>query len=330
MIERSLLAVINDAIEGRRSLIDPLHQSALRLFNGFAEGCADLVIDLYGKTAVVNNYADPPARGERPVRTAQAALQGALPWLQAVVVKTRGSRSDEQRRGTLTLGRQLTDRIREHDIWYAIDLVLHQDCSFYLDTRNLRSWALEHLKGRTVLNAFAYTGSLGVAALGGGALRVVHLDRTKRFLDLAKASYTLNGFPIHRQDFVRADFFREAARLRRARQAFDCVFLDPPLFSSTSAGVVDQETHSTQLINKVRPLAAHGGYLVAVSNALYVSGHAYMQTLESLCSDSHLNIVELIPVPTDVIGLARVAQAPPITDPAPFNHSTKIAILRVQ
>jgi 23S rRNA (cytosine1962-C5)-methyltransferase len=182
----------------------------------------------------------------------------------------------------------------------------------------------------SVLNAFAYTGSLGVAALGGGARRAVHLDRNRRFLDLAQASYALNGFPIQRGDFVTADFFRESARLRRRKEVFDCVFLDPPFFSSSPSGVVDQAREGTRLINKVRPLVARAGYLVAINNALFVSGASYIRDLESLCRDGYLEMQELIPVPEDFIGWNRGEQPAWITDPAPFNHSTKIAILKVR
>jgi 23S rRNA (cytosine1962-C5)-methyltransferase len=185
------------------------------------------------------------------------------------------------------------------------------------------------MNGKSVLNAFAYTGSLGVAATGAGARRVLQLDRAQRFLDLARASYSLNRFPVRARDFVRADFFREAGRLRRLRRTFDCVFLDPPFFSSTTAGVVDQESQTARLINKVRPLVTSGGYLVAVNNALYVSGAAFMRVLESLCADRHLEIVELIPVPADFTGMSPAHLAAPITDPTPFNHSTKIAVLMV-
>jgi 23S rRNA (cytosine1962-C5)-methyltransferase len=71
-----------------------------------------------------------------------------------------------------------------------------------------------------------------------------------------------------------------------------------------------------------------GGILVAVNNALYVSGKDYMRTLEALCADGYLKIKETIPVPEDCVGYRRVGA--PITDPSPFNHSTKIAILEVK
>lgn len=330
MIQGSLVSLLSESIARRQPLIDPEHRSALRLFNGFTEGCGDLVIDVYGDTAVIHNYADPPTEGQSLVHLAREACLAALPWIRAELIKTRKSSLVREQRGILAFGTQLTRQICENGLWYAVDLALHQDCSFYLDTRNLRQWAQHHLHGKTVLNCFAYTGSLGVAALGGGARQVVQLDRTARFLDLAKASCALNGLPVHERDFVRADFFREAGHLRRAHEAFDCVFLDPPFFAASPAGVVDQETQIARLINKVRPLVQHGGFLVAINNALYVSGREYMQTLEALCSEGYLEIVQLIPVPADYIGYAPGQQTPSITDPSPFNHSTKIAILRVR
>jgi 23S rRNA (cytosine1962-C5)-methyltransferase len=175
---------------------------------------------------------------------------------------------------------------------------------------------------------FAYTGSLGVAARAGGASRVVQHDLNRQFLNLAKTSYTLNGFPIQKQDFIAENFFTVVGRLKRAGATFDCVIIDPPFFSSTSKGRVDQVNETARVINKVRPLVDDGGCLIAINNALYVSGREYMHTLEELGRDGYLQVRERIPVPQDYIGYNRVSQ--PITDPAPFNHSTKIAILNVK
>jgi 23S rRNA (cytosine1962-C5)-methyltransferase len=88
------------------------------------------------------------------------------------------------------------------------------------------------------------------------------------------------------------------------------------------------EHESGRLINKVRPLINNGGTLIAINNAIFLSGKEYMETLENICKDGYLSIRELIPVPEDFIGQNRIGK--PITDPAPFNHSTKIAILDVK
>jgi 23S rRNA (cytosine1962-C5)-methyltransferase len=322
------LELLSGALAARRRLFDADHLRAFRLFNGFTEGCPQVVIDLYGNTAVLNNYADPPGEGQPLIDAAQTYLQEQLPWLDAIVLKSRSAPSIEERNGRLIWGSHPAEKIREQRVWYAVNLTLGQDATLHLDTRHLRRWAMEHLPRKTMLNAFAYTGSLGVAAKAGEASRVVHLDRNPRFLDVAKASYRLNGYPVHAADFVEADFFRQTATFRRRDQRFDCVVLDPPFFSASTSGVVDQIHASSRLIHKVKPLVAQGGYLVAINNALFVSGAACMETLQAVCSDGYMEIVELIPVPEDFAGYLETRRGAPVTDPAPFNHSTKIAALR--
>jgi len=321
---------LEHAITARETLFDPQHQAAFRLFNGFYEGCPALVVDLFARTAVLQNYADPPTEGDAAVASAQRLVEARFPWIQAIILKTRHGLTREAKQGKVIFGENVARRVQEHGVWYAIDLLMNQDTSLYLDTRGLRKWAIENLRDKMVLNTFAYTGSLGVAARAGGAARVLHLDRNRNFLNVAKASYSLNGFPVVRADFQAGDFWQQASRLKRSGERFDCVFLDPPFFSSTSKGTVDLARNSARLVNKVRPLVNDGGYLVAVNNALFLSGRDYLETLESLCADGYLQIETLIPAPQDFTGYPGTRLVSPPVDPAPFNHATKIAILRVR
>jgi 23S rRNA (cytosine1962-C5)-methyltransferase len=330
LAQESIQALLEKALAARDALIDPGHKAAMRLFNGFLEGCPDLVVDLYARTLVLHNYARLPEEGLSMFQSAQVWLQDRLPWLQAGIVKTRNSPAAEERNGRLLFGERPDRKVEENGVWYALDLCMHQDGSLYLDTRALRLWAKEHLRGKTVLNTFAYTGSLGVAALAGGAERVVQMDLNRQFLNLAKTSYTMNGFPIHKADFLVGDFWNLVGRLKRAGERFDCVLIDPPFFSTTRQGTLDLNKDSARLINKVRPLINDGGWLVSINNALYVSGKEYLQTLEGLCADGYLKIAELIPVPEDCTGYPETRTAAPVTEPGPFNHSTKIAVLEVR
>src|SRR6185295_7120475 len=274
--------------------------------------------------------AENSEQGLASVQAAQQFLLERLPWIQAVVVKTRNSQDAQEKRGRLVYGETADRKILENGVWYAIDPMLNRDASLYLDTRNVRLWASNRLKAKSVLNTFAYTGSLGVAALAGGATRVVHLELNRRFLNVAKTSYTLNGFPINKSNFETGDFWPRVNRFKADGERFDCVFLDPPIYSATTRGVVDLAQNYTRLVNKVRPLIIHDGYLVAINNALFVSGAAYLKEIESLCADGYLAIEELIPVPVDFIGEPTAARAGSVTDPAPFNHSTKIVALKVR
>jgi 23S rRNA (cytosine1962-C5)-methyltransferase len=323
-----IIPLLEKAIAVRTSLMDARHESAFRLFNGFTEGYPDLAVDIYAGTFVIHNYANDPLQNQNIIQEVSAYLQTTLNWLHAGVLKQRNGKTQNEKRGQLIFGTKADRKIREHGIWYAVNLMMNRDASLYLDTRILRKWLIENIQGKSVLNTFAYTGSLGVAAMAGGASRVVHTDINHQFLNLAKDSYSLNGFPIHKKDFIPQDFFPVVANFKGSKQSFDCVIIDPPFFSTTSRGTVDQEAESARLINKVRPLINDGGYLIAINNAVFLSGSEYMQTLEEICKDGYLKIKELIPVPEDFTGYHQ--SGIPITDPAPFNHSTKIAILDVR
>ncbi|NTV62426.1 MAG: SAM-dependent methyltransferase [Oscillochloris sp.] len=325
----SLADLLDRAIAARASLIDERHQSAYRLFAGFAEGCPQIVIDLYATTAVLHNYATPFEDGLTLLAEAQQAITEYLPWLQSVVIKTRHTQDPEAQNGYVASGERPARRIREHGVWYAVDLTLNRDASFYLDTRGLRAWLLSHMRGLSVLNTFAYTGSLGVAALAGGARRVVQLDLSRRFLNLAKDSCTLNGLPISKADYRAGDFWPLVNQLKRAGERFDCVILDPPIFAATEHGVVDLARNYTRLINKLRPLVVSGGRLVAINNALFLSGAEYLTMLDSICHDGYVRLTERIDVPADYTGYPGTRVGAPISDPTPFNHATKIAVLEI-
>lgn len=331
-IRTTLEERLDVAFEARAALFEPRHETALRLFNGFNEGwpeLPDLVVDLYARTLVLHDYAEQPEAEREAVQQALTFYQARLPWLHAVVLKQRNAKTAEGRNGLLLSGTQPCRKVREHGVWYALDVRLNRDASFYLDTRNVRAWALQKLQGKTVLNTFAYTGSLGIAARAGGAARVVQLDLKREFLNVAKTSCTLNGFSIERRDYLAGDFWLLTSRLNRAGARFDCVFLDPPFFAATAKGVIDTENNYARLINKVRPLINDGGWLVAINNALYVSGTDFLSVLQTLSADGYLTVEELLPVPSDCTGYAneRIETVP---DPVPFNHATKIAVLRVR
>lgn len=327
----ALEATLAGALDARADLLagDARHVGAWRLLAGFYEGVPELAVDAYAGTLLVHDHAEPPAGGALVERTV-AFYREALPWLDAVVVKPRRAADPETRRGVLLAGGPPAREVREDGVRYSVDLLALRDAGLYLDTRGLRSWLRAEMAGLSVLNCFAYTGSLGVAALAGGARRVVQLDASRTVLNVAKTSYTLNGLPIRKPDFVQADFWVATARMRRDGALFDAVLLDPPFFAAAPTGTVDLAERLPALVNKVRPLVADGGRLVVVNNALFVSGRAFMDELDALSADGYMEVEALVPVPDDVAGPVATRVGAPPADPAPFGHATKIAVLRVR
>jgi 23S rRNA (cytosine1962-C5)-methyltransferase len=322
--------LLQRALEARTHLMDPAHRTALRLFAGFHEGEPDLVADLYADTLLLHNYAEPPEAGAALVGAAADFYTRAMPWIATVATKPRRAPDPAQRRGEIMSGGPPAREVREDGVRYSIDVLGMRDAGFFLDTRNLRAWARSNLAGKTVLNTFAYTGSLGVAAMAGAAARVVHLDVRRDVLNVAKTSYTLNGFPIRRADFVTGDFWVMTSRWRRSGELFDCIILDPPFFATSSTGTIDLQNEVDRLINKVRPLVADRGHLIVVNNALFHPGAAFMETLLRAGADGYTSLKERIAVPDDITGFPETLARSPTVDPAPFNHATKIAVLAVR
>ena len=84
------------------------------------------------------------------------------------------------------------------------------------------------------------------------------------------------------------------------------------------------------LVNKVRPLVRDGGRLVVVNNALFLSGRDFLDHLERLSQGGWMELEEIIPVPPDAAGYDRTGAALLPSDPAPFNHPTKIVVMKVR
>lgn len=327
----TLETTLRAALAARQHLVDARHETAFRALHGFTEGLASLAIDVFGKTIVLHDHAG-PAGAREAIDRAVAIVREAWPWVTTALWKNHRAVSAEERAGVVVLGSRgdLARRIREDGVRYALALDAQKDAGFYLDTRNLRAWLRGASEGKMVLNTFAYTGSLGVAAMAGGARRVVHVDRSRDALNLAKDSYALNGFPVNRTDFVVDDVFAQASRMRREGTLFDTVVIDPPFFSSTAGGRVDLEGGTSRLWAKLRPLVADGGALVVVHNALFVPGEAVHAELAAIAADGYATIESLVEVPADAAGYpaTRVGAYP--VDPAPWKHPTKIAVVRIR
>jgi 23S rRNA (cytosine1962-C5)-methyltransferase len=326
----SEISLIKNAIQARIRNGTPASHSALRLFNGFLEGFPDLQIDLFADTILMMNHAKDPSNLKVLLPQLQATLIETFPEIHCIVLKERYALQMDNRNGRILLGSNPADWIQENNVKYYLDLTLNQDSSFYLDTRNLRIWLSSHAKGWEVLNTFAYTGSLGIACLAGGASLVIQTDRTRRFLELAEKSLELNNLPPKNHKIQPGDFFSIASRYRQKKGTFECVIVDPPFFSTSTKGTVDLRTQYQRILNKVRPLICDNGCLIAINNSLYQSGKDYLKMLEEIGSEGFVKLEEIIPVPEEVTGYPDTIKNFSPADPAPFNHSTKIAILKIR
>ena len=124
---------------------------------------------------------------------------------------------------------------RSHRFW--ADIPHGQKTGFYLDQRDNRARLARYASGRSVLNAFAYTGSFAVSAYRSGAGRVVNVDTSAEALALARQSMVLNGLPDRDDDYVVGDVFAVLRQYRAEGRRFELIILDPPKFAYTQSKV---------------------------------------------------------------------------------------------
>ena len=80
------------------------------------------------------------------------------------------------------------------------------------------------LPGARVLDLFAGTGQLGIEAISRGADSAVFVDEREAACALVRENLKKTGF-THQAQVVRADYMNY---LRRCREKFDIILLDPP------------------------------------------------------------------------------------------------------
>jgi 23S rRNA (cytosine1962-C5)-methyltransferase len=283
-------------------------------------------------TPTLDLEKDPEAKPESDLilEMALSLVREQLPWVLSGVLKKRRSQVAEERSGVRLFGTELCSRIEENGVLYSINLLMNRDSSFYLDTKLLRKWAKDNLADKSVLNTFAYTGSLGVACLAGGSKKVLQLDMHRKFLNVAMRSAKLNGKEVKESDYQTCDFWSRINQYKKSKKMFDCVILDPPVYSKTRKGTIDLANNYEKLINKVRPIINDGGYLITISNALFQRGDDHKAVLDALCGDGYLKVEKLIDVPDDCLGNPNTIKQFLPADPSPYNHSTKITVLSVK
>jgi 23S rRNA (cytosine1962-C5)-methyltransferase len=117
--------------------------------------------------------------------------------------------------------------VEENGVRYIADLQEGQKTGWYYDQRDNRAFIARLAKGKSVLDAYSYTGGFGIAAAKAGAKEVVCLDSSAPALALAEESARANSVTIQA---VKADVFEELERLKKAGETFDIVLTDPPPF----------------------------------------------------------------------------------------------------
>jgi 23S rRNA (cytosine1962-C5)-methyltransferase len=152
--------------------------------------------------------------------------------------------------------------VEENGARYFADLGQGQKTGWYYDQRDNRAFIAALAKGKSLLDAYSYTGGFGILAAKAGASEVMCLDSSAPALALAEDSAAANQVSIRA---VKADVFEELDRLSVQKEKFDIVVADPPPFVKSKKDLEPGAKAYRKLARLAASVTAPGGFLLLAS-----------------------------------------------------------------
>ena len=211
-------------------------------------------------------------------------------------------------------------RIEEGGIAYRVNIAEGQKTGFYLDQRDNRRAVAEFAPGRSVLDAFCFSGGFALHAAKAGASAVEAVDVSEPALALGRENARLNGVE-ERITFVKAEVFDHLDSLVGAGRKFGVVVLDPPKFARSKGAVEEALRGYRRLYTLGIRLLEPDGILATCCCSGLITGEMLTDLLSQLAAEER----------RDVQILARRGQAPdhPVAATCPESAYLKCFISRV-
>lgn len=254
-------------------------QTAYRLFHGYGEGVPGVTIDRYGACALI---VDKRPDAELPEGIIDVLQEHAAFERIGVKLQARGSWNPNALDVRFLHGGPPARAvpILDNQLTFVVEPYARMNTGFFLDTRPLRGWLRANSRDREVLNLFAYTGSLGVAALAGGAARIVHIDQKAPPLRRARENHARNGQTLDDRSFVCGNIYAHLPRAARTGQRFGGIILDPPPQLPRKRGKRRPRNQDYPgLIPPVCELLADGAWLVCTLHRYERSTASYIEEI---------------------------------------------------
>ena len=248
-----------------------------RLVFAEGDGLPGLVIDVYGKTAVLQAHTVGMYRARNEI--AQAIIDATEGNITAVYDKSAESlsaKANVQAENGYLIGDNGAETIvQENGNQFYVDWVNGQKTGFFVDQRENRELVAKYSKGKKVLNTFCYTGGFSVYALNAGAELVHSVDSSKRAIEVTDRNAELSGHAAKHESFAIDTF----DFLKRPLEDYDVVILDPPAFakhlSARHNAVMGYKRLNSETLKKMK----QGSILFTFSCSQVVDKYLFENTL---------------------------------------------------
>ena len=219
------------ALDLRRSLglVDNPDNNTYRLVHGEGDNLPGLIIDVYGKTAVMQAHSAGMHVYRMEIAEALSEVMGDI--VKHIYYKSETTlpyKADLGPENGFIKGGSPENVALENGLKFHVDWLKGQKTGFFVDQRENRHLLERYSKGRNVLNMFCYTGGFSFYAMRGGANLVHSVDSSAKAIDLTNQNVELNFPGDDRHQAFAEDAFKY---LDRMGDQYDLIILDPPAFA---------------------------------------------------------------------------------------------------
>lgn len=227
-------AFLRKRIEASRAMRETLLQGctdAYRLVHAEGDLLPGLVVDKYGDYLVLQSSTAGMDMLRNDIVAVLVELfqpKGILEKSTSASRKTEGLEEIRQ-----VLYGEVPDSVvvHEHGLKIEVDLVGGQKTGFFLDQRENRRIIARCAAGRTALNCYCYSATMGLGMRQAGVKTLHNIDVSEGALALAVRNYALNGIEPAPDEFQAADVKDFLAEM--PQDFYDLVILDPPKFTAS-------------------------------------------------------------------------------------------------
>ena len=260
-------------------LINYSSTTCYRLVHGEGDLLPGLVVDIYGRTAVVQCHSVGMYLSRQHIAEAIRKAYGEA--IEAIYDKSSQTLPFKADLGAIDgylWGRTSEPNavVLENGLKFKVNWEEGQKTGFFIDQRVNRDLVRQYSRGRTVLNTFCYTGGFSVAALAGGAREVVSIDLSERAVKLADENVRLNFGDEAAHEAIACN---AVEYLKDIDDSYDLIILDPPAFAKhhkvLGNALQGYKKINARALQKIRP----GGILFTFSCSQAVSRELFRTTI---------------------------------------------------
>lgn len=244
-------------------IADNPQNNTYRLVHGEGDNLPGLVIDCYGKTAVMQAHSVGIHVCRKDIANALMQVMGSR--IENVFYKSETTlpfKAELGQENGFIIGGSDDNTALENGLKFHVDWLRGQKTGFFVDQRENRSLLEQYARGKRVLNMFCYTGGFSFYAMRGGAELVHSVDSSGKAIELTRANVELNFPGDTRHEAYCEDAFKF---LEKAGNQYDLIILDPPAFAKHRGALHNALKGYTRLNRAALEKIQKGGILFTFS-----------------------------------------------------------------